>query len=201
MKKLRLNILLSAVMLWAFNANAQDEFSSKNSITVLTSPAHYILGGYHIRPYYHFSKKWSVGATIQGRLDLPGFVRDRFFSFSGDELNGRLSYAVSTELRYRFTDEPYDKGLYTTIYLGYEGWNLESEGLTDDLENWFSGISVGYNWYPFKKKRFHIGANYILIFILNNTEKRRIGKTIYSINRISPPSFVPSILVGWRFSK
>lgn len=192
-------LLISSICL-SWSATAQDsETTEKGSVTLVTNPAYFVLGGYHIKPSYHFPKKWSLGLTIQGGFELPEFARDQFFDFSGDDITVDWTYAIGAELKYRFSKASFDKGLYTAFNLGYEGWDVKNASQEESFDNWFASIDLGYNWYPFKKERFHVGVNYTLIFILNNTEDRTLGETTYNIDSIVPPSLIPSILVGWRF--
>ena len=178
---------------------AQEANIEAGNITVVTNPAYFFLGGYHLKPSWHFPKRWSIGATLQGGFTLPDFARDQFFEVSDDGTDINWDYAIGLELKYRFTDAPYDKGFYTAFNLGYEGWEAELEGQSDRFQNWFTSIDVGYNWYPFERERVHLGLAYTLIFLLNNTDERPLGDTSYRLRSVVPPSAVPSIFVGWRF--
>lgn len=171
---------------------------SKASISLTANPAYFVLGGYHIKSSYHFPKRWSIGLTIQGGFELPEIARDQFFNVTNEAIAVEWAYAIGAELKYRFSDASFDKGLVSVIGLGYEGWKVYLQD-TDEFENWFLGIDLGYNWYPFGKQRFHVGVNYSLIFILNNTDARSVGGNSYNLKRIVLPNYIPSILIGWRF--
>ena len=197
-----LSILFSLLLCNSTQGQSNETTASTNStngiISITTNPTYFVLGGYHITPWYHFPKKWSIGSTLQGGFDLPTFARDQFFESTTDNFTIDWRYAVSVDLKYRFTDAAFDKGFYTTISLGYEGWTIEADG-ENTFDNWFTSINVGYNWFPFARERFHLGAHYSLIFLLNNTNERQIGDNTYRLRSIVPPSYAPSIFLGWRF--
>lgn len=173
--------------------------NTTGSWTITTNPSYFVLGGYSLKGFHHFPKKWSVGLQVEGGFELPDFARDQFFDIN-DEGTVDWTFAVGTEVRYRFTKSDIDKGFYLFGTLGYEGWKvLGVTNSTDEFTNWYSSLGLGYNWYPFKNQRLQIGAAYNLIFILNNTATRPIGEKSYQINNIVPPSFAPNLSVGWRF--
>ncbi|MEL6562119.1 MAG: hypothetical protein AAFQ94_28295 [Bacteroidota bacterium] len=197
MIKYLLTALLITTVLIA-NAQSIDD-SEKGSVSVVVNPSFFVLGGYHFKPSYHFPKRWSVGATLQGGFELPDFARDQFFNTSAGEVIVDWTYAIGLELKYRFSDAPYDKGFFTAFNLGYEGWDVSSGQEIDQFENWFASLDAGYNWYFLKDDRLNLGVHYTLIFILNNTDNRTVDEVTYNIRSVVPPSVLPSILVGWRF--
>ncbi|MEO0471227.1 MAG: hypothetical protein AAF206_16480 [Bacteroidota bacterium] len=191
--------LLACLMFIPMELSAQEKaLPLGGRVTLGSNPVYWVLGGYHIKPSYHFPQKWSVGLTLQGGFILPDFARDQFFSHKNDSITVDWRYAIGIELKYRFTKASFDKGLYTAINLGYEGWTVEAEE-NEAFDNWFSSLDVGYNWYPFAKKRLHFGAQYTLIVILNNTNEQRAGDSPFNIRRLVPPSLAPSLFIGWRF--
>ena len=196
---LRLSLLLLCYGLMGALIAQDTVADPKGSFSLTTNPPYFLFGGYYVKPAYHFPKRWSVGLTAQGGFEIPDFSRNQFFDFTGEDIAVNWNYAIGAELKYRFTDAVYDKGFYTAFNLGYEGWDVSVTD-TDTFDNWFASIDLGYTWYPFRRQRFHVGLNYTLIFILNNTEKRTVNETTYNINRVVPPSLLPgAILVGWRF--
>ena len=200
MTKLLATIAIIIFCTYSLTLKAQNHGESpEGSISLATNPAYFVLGGYHFKPSYHFPKKWSVGATWQGGFELPSFARDQFFNSNNDGVTVDWVYAIGAEVKYRFSDAAFDKGFYAAFNLGYESWEVKQGEAEDNFDNWFSSIDFGYNWYPFKKEQFHVGLSYTLIFILNNTEDRNVGDAVYNINTIVRPSFIPTILIGWRF--
>ena len=192
---LLLLLLLSQCFIYAQQRDVQAE----GSASLVTNPAYFILGGYHIKPSWHFPQNWSVGITAQGGFELPGFARDQFFEISSDAIDVDWDYAVGVALKYRFSAAPYDKGLYTSASLGYEAWTILATETQSTFENWFASIDLGYNWYPLRKQRLHLGLAYTLIFILNNTDEQSIASEQYRLRSLVPPTFAPSIFLGWRF--
>ncbi|MEM7552435.1 MAG: hypothetical protein AAF363_22320 [Bacteroidota bacterium] len=204
---MRIIFVLTISMLLAYSClNAQVADSTKRnekgSIKVELNPAFYILGGYSVRGYYVLPKKWSVGLQVEAGFELPDDFADAFFDSSAP-IDVDWDYAVSIETRYRFTEASYDKGFFALANIGIEGWTVSEDvdtGASDDFDNWFAALGVGYNWYPFKKKNFNVGATYNVIFLLNNTNTRQAGDTNYSLDSIVPPSLAPSnIYISWRF--
>jgi hypothetical protein len=120
-------------------------------------------------------------------------------------------YAAGLEARYRFRKKDNDiKGLYALGTLGYEAWTISKPTTVAVVANtlqsetfptWYSSVGAGYTVFPFKKSGFWIGAQYNVIFILNNTNTRSINGQAYNIKPIVPPSFTPNIYLGWRFKK
>lgn len=169
-------------------------------ISVAVNPVYFGLGGYYVNPFYHFPKRWSVGSTLQGGFELPEFARDQFFTVSNEDITVDWSYAVSVEARYRFSQATYDKGFFAVGAMGFEAWKVNSEGAADEFDNWFTSVGVGYNWFPTKNNRLHLGLQYSLIFILNNTDERGVGDEVYNIETLIPPGLLPSaFVIGWRF--
>ena len=205
---LRLNNVLTTslfifLLIGTFNAFAQDSKDGKGqgSFGVNTNPAYFVLGGYSIRTIYHYPQKWSFGLNAEGGFTLPDDFRDLFFN-DNQRIDVDWDYAVAIEVRYRFTNETYDKGFYAFGTLGFEGWTVEeiSSEEEQNFDNWFSSVGIGYNWYPFQKKHFNLGVNYNIIFILNNAADQVVGNTSFNIEQVVPPSIVPSsITLGWRF--
>ncbi|WP_124147542.1 hypothetical protein [Okeania hirsuta] len=172
---------------------------STGSFSATVNPSFFILGGYSIKGFYHLPKKWTFGIAAEASFELPEFARNQFFDNNND-ITVNWDYLVGIEARFRFKDSPIDKGLYLQSTLGYEGWTIDNrKGMEDTFDNWYSSLGLGYNWYPFKKPNFHLGASYNIVFILNNTEERMVGESIYNIRPIVPPSFAPNIYLGWRF--
>ncbi len=201
MKKIILSIL--ACTLFAANVSAQSNSSTDNegSFGLTINPTYYVLGGYSIRGMYHLPKKWSFGLNVEGGFELPDDFRDAFFEDNA-AVDVNWDYAVAVETRYRFNKEPFDNGFYAFGTLGFEGWTVIEidSGEEETFDNWFTSIGVGYNWYPFPKRKLNIGLSYNVIFILNNTDDQNAGSTVFNIDTVIPPSFVPSnIHIGWRF--
>nr|WP_298999310.1 outer membrane beta-barrel protein [uncultured Allomuricauda sp.] len=194
-------VVFVGIGLLGLHAQGQDPSPEKGSFGVSTNPAYFALGGYSVRGIYHLPKRWSFGLNVEAGFELPDDFRDLFFN-DNQAINVDWDYLVAAEARYRFSIESYDAGFYVNGSLGYEGWTV-NETISDadtSFDNWFSSLGVGYTWYPFKKKNFNVGINYNIIFILNNTEDQQAGNTTFAINRVIPPSFIPSnILIGWRF--
>jgi len=180
--------------------DAQDRNNlEKGSFSATVNPSFYILGGYSIKGFYHLPKKWSFGLAAEANFELPDFARDQFFK-NDEDITVDWDYLIGVEGRYRFTDNHIDKGFYVFGSLGYEGWTIrDNDGNKDEFDNWYSSLGIGYNWYPFKKPNFHLGASYNVVFILNNTEERTVGQAQYNLRPVVPPSFAPTIYLGWRF--
>ena len=191
-------ILVILSLVGSYGYAQSDDPYPHGSFSLVTNPAFFALGGFHLKPSYHFPKKWSVGATFQGGFELPEFAQEQFFEFADDQLSIDWTFAIGLELKYRFSDATFDKGLYAALNLGYEGWEADRND-SDTFQNWFTSLDLGYNWYPFNRARFHVGLAYTLIYILNNTDERQVGETEYRLKSLVPPSYIPSILVGWRF--
>ncbi len=186
---------LAMPQIWA---QGQPE-SDKGSFSVTINPVFYLLGGYSVKGFYHLPKKWSFGLAAEAGFELPDIARDQFFD-NNEDITVDWDYLVGLDVRYRFTDSNVDRGFYALGTVGYEGWTItEDAGQEDSFDNWYASVGLGYNWYPFKKPNFHVGASYNLIFILNNTEERTVGDSRYNINSVVPPSFLPTFLLGWRF--
>ena len=182
---------------WAQSTSVSE--SQRGSFSVTVNPVFYLLGGYSVKGFYHLPRKWSFGLAIEAGFELPDIARDQFFD-NNEDITVDWDYLVGAEVRYRFNDSNVDRGFYALGTVGYEGWTIRDDaGQEDAFDNWYASIGAGYNWYPFKKPYFHVGATYNVIFILNNTEERVVGDSRYSINGVVPPSFFPTFLVGWRF--
>ncbi len=202
-----LRITLTIITVWAtigmgnLQAQDQDPPLDKGSFGVSTNPTYFALGGYSIRGIYHLPKRWSFGLNAEAGFELPDDFRDLFFN-DNQAIEVDWDYLVAAEARYRFSKESYDAGFYVNGSVGFEGWTVNeiSSDADTSFDNWFSSFGVGYTWYPFKKKNFNIGVNYNIIFILNNTDGQLVGDTAFNIERVVPPTFIPSnILIGWRF--
>jgi len=178
---------------------AHGQENEKGAFAVTANPSFYILGGYSVKGFYALPKRWTFGIAAEANFELPEFARDQFFENNND-ITVDWDYLVGVEVRYRFTDSHINKGLYLVGTFGYEGWTITNDdGLEDDFDNWYAAFGVGYNWFPFKKPNFYLGANYNLIFILNETDERRFGDSEYKIRPVVPPSWAPNIYLGWRF--
>ena len=59
---------------------AQDNKTATGSFSLTTNPVYFGLGGYHIKPAFHFPQRWSVALTLQGGFELPEIARDSIFS-------------------------------------------------------------------------------------------------------------------------
>lgn len=177
----------------------ESDLTKKGSFSVTANPSFYILGGYSVKGFYHLPQKWSVGLAVEANFELPDFARDQFFQNNGD-ITVNWDYLFGLEGRYRFTDSHIDKGFYVLGTWGYEGWTIrDNDGNEDEFENWYGSIGLGYNWYFLKKPHFHVGASYNVVFILSNTAERTLGQAEYNIRPVVPPSFAPTIYLGWRF--
>ena len=185
---------------WGSDLRAQEEEIEKGSFSATVNPSFYFLGGYSVKGLYHLQKRWSFGIASEGAFELPGFARDQFFS-NDEDIDVNWDYLVGVEVRYRLNKSSFDKGFYVLGTLGYEEWTVEDDEETgeDSFGNAYASIGVGYNWYPFKKPKLHFGGSYNIIFILNNTDDRMVGNSIYNIRGVVPPSFAPVIYVGYRF--
>ena len=123
--------------------------------------------------------------------------RDQFFE-NNEDTTVDWGFLVGVEARYRFTDSAIDKGLFLQGTFGFEGWTITNDDQAqDDFDNWYTSLGVGYNWYPFKKPHFHLGASYNVVFILNNTDERSVGDSNYNIRPVVPPSLIPTIFLGF----
>ena len=199
---IRILIICTFVLgMFALPAQAQESGNvDKGSFTATLNPSFFALGGYSFKGFYHLPKKWSFGLATEANFELPEFARDQFFD-NNDDITVHWDYLIGVEARYRFTDSHIDKGLHLLGTLGFEGWTISDEnGNEDEFDNWYASLGVGYNWYPFKEPRFHVGASYNVIFILNNSDERTVGQSNYNIRPVVPPSlFSPNIYLGWRF--
>ncbi len=186
---------------------AQEQSSQeleKGTFKVESNLAFWAVGGPNISGFYVTPKRFTFGVQFVAGFEMPDIARDLFFENS-DDLTVDWDFGLGLEARYRFNDSYLNKGFYLLSGIGYEGWSVnvtdDSNIPTDDFTNWFWTLGVGYNWYPFEKKNFHIGGSYNLIFILNNTDDRNIGDITYNINGSVPPSFFPTTFyVAWRFN-
>ncbi|MEM7487209.1 MAG: hypothetical protein AAF348_18530 [Bacteroidota bacterium] len=202
-----LKVTLTIITVWAtigigsLQAQGQDPPVDKGSFGVSTNPAYFALGGYSVRGIYHLPKRWSFGINVEAGFELPDDFRDLFFN-DNQAIDVDWDYLVAAEARYRFSKESYDAGFYVNGSVGFEGWTVNeiASDVDTSFDNWFSSFGVGYTWYPFKKKNFNVGVNYNIIFILNNTDEQQLGNTTFNIERVIPPTLIPSnILIGWRF--
>ncbi len=201
--KILKSIVLITMLLpsWLLFSQDPPNDQPKGSFGVTVNPAYYFLGGYSIKGLYNLPKKWTFTLAIEGGFELPDDFRDAFFN-DNQAIDVDWDYLVGVEARYRFNNETYDKGFYAIGAIGFEGWTVNEIASTanQSFDNWYSSAGIGYNWYPFQKKNFNIGLNYGIIFILNNTEDQNVGNTTFNIERVIPPSLVPSnIHIGWRF--
>ena len=198
-----LNLCLIFVMLSLNTQLSAQERNEDNfsSFSLTVNPAYYVLGGYSVKGLYHLPQRWSFGLTAEASFELPDFARDQFFE-NQEDIVVDWDFLIGLEARYRFKEGALDQGFYALGAFGYEGWTVQpTEGQgEDEFENFFSSLGIGYNWYPFHKKHFHLGASYNLIFILNNTDERLLDGRVYNIRPVVPPSILPStISLGWRF--
>ena len=186
-----------AAMLVTSSAFSQE--TERASFAVTANPSYYFLGGYSVKANYILPKKWSFAVAAEANFELPDFARDQFFD-NDEDITVDWDYLIGIEARYRFTDSHIDKGLFLLGTFGYEGWTITNDaGLEDEFDNWYASLGIGYNWYPFKKPNFHLGASYNVVFILNNTDDRSLGESTYNIRRVVPPSVIPTVFIGWRF--
>lgn len=197
MKKI---ILITFILFSVHLSYAQEaERTDKSHYSVTINPAFYALGGYSVKAYLHQPKRWSFGIAAEAGFELPEFARDQFFE-NNDDINVDWDFLWGLEARYRLNDKAYDEGLYLLGSFGFEGWTVNNEaGTEDEFDNWYASLGIGYLWYPFKKKNFHLGASYNVVFILNNTEERTVGSSAYNIRSVVPPSLAPNLIIGWRF--
>lgn len=194
------NFILALIICSATPYLLPGQENTNGNFTASINPAYWALGGYSIRGHYILPKKWSFGLVSEAGFSLPAFARDQFFKNQND-IEVDWDYLFGLEVRYRFTEASIDKGLYLLAATGYEGWTIENDaGATDDFSNWYASLGVGYLWYPFKKERLSLGANYNLIFLLNNTDERFAGESVYQLRPVVPPSLIPSLSLGWRFN-
>ncbi|MEM6377317.1 MAG: hypothetical protein AAF705_03835 [Bacteroidota bacterium] len=198
MKTKVLLIFLTALMISTLSLQAQNA-EEKPSYSITANPAYYILGGYSVKGYYITPQRWSFGLAAEASFELPDFARDQFFD-NNEDITVDWDYLIGAEVRYRFSDSPIDKGLFLQAGFGYEGWTITNDdGQQEGFDNWYGNIGIGYTWYPFKRENFHLGGNYNIVFILNETQDRVLGDSQYNIRPVVPPSFIPSIFLGWRF--
>lgn len=193
------SLAIALLILSNTQSTAQNSGTAREgSFSLVTNLPYFILGGYHLKPSYHFPKQWSIGVTAQGGFELPEFARDQFFKTSNEDITVDWKYAIGAELKYRFSEAAFDKGFYAAFNIGFEGWEVKNVE-TREFDNWFASVDLGYNWYPFKKKRFHVGLAYALIFILNITNEQLLDGATYNIRSVVPPTLTPTLLLGWRF--
>ncbi|MEL6538358.1 MAG: MBL fold metallo-hydrolase [Bacteroidota bacterium] len=64
--------------------------------SIIANPAYFVLGGYHVKPSWHFPQRWSVGATLQGGFSLPDFARDQFFEIINFSIQCYVSVSPSS---------------------------------------------------------------------------------------------------------
>lgn len=173
---------------------------------VAVNPAYIVLGGGALRTGYDFADGWSAYLNFQGLFDLPDFASEQFFR-GGEGIDVYWDYAVGLEGFYRFARErrstPYLKG-----GIGYEAWTITASGEAapvgeDEFGNAFANLGVGYRWYPLERAGLFVGGSYDVIFLLNNTDDRRLGAgdaaVEYGLREVVPPSFAPWLELGWRF--
>ncbi|MGD1842864.1 MAG: hypothetical protein ACFB0B_18500, partial [Thermonemataceae bacterium] len=192
--------LLIVIVLRSLQAQVTEApITDYSPFSISVNPSYFLLGGYSVKGFYILPKRWSFGIAAEASFELPTFARDQFFD-NNDDITVDWDYLVGVEARYRFNDAALDKGLFIQAGLGYEGWTIiADDGAEDQFDNWYGSLGVGYILYPFKKKHFHVGGNYNVVFILNNTEERLVGESSYNIRPVVPPSFLPTLFVGWRF--
>ncbi len=186
----------------------QNKGKSKGFFSAGINPLYPFFRGYGVKAFYNFPSKWSVGILGEGNFKLPNLAAKQFFK-SGEHINVDWDYSFGMEARYRFRKKDNNiKGFYTLGTLGYEGWSITKQKdqtvVTNTLQeekfsNWFSSLGFGFNTFPFKKSGFWIGAQYNIIFILNNTKQRNVNGINYNIRSIVPPSFMPNLYIGWQF--
>lgn len=206
MKKIML-ILIAASTLFAVQAQ-NSPTNEKGFFDVQINPAYPFLGGFGAKGYYNFPKRWSVGLVAEGAFTLPEFAQRSFFT-NHDNMDIRWDYAIGTEVRYRFRRKDNDiKGFYALAGAGYEQWSVTPESeqprlpntvQEEQFTNFYTVFGVGYNWMPFRKRGFYVGASYGWIFILNNTDERSVNGQRFNLRTNIPPSFTPNLAIGWRF--
>ncbi len=192
-------MLVFASLPLSLNAQSTQPKLEGSSLSLTLNPSFFILGGYSVKLLYHRPQRWTFGLAAEANFELPTFARDQFFEVD-EGLTVDWNYLFGGEVRYRFNESEIDKGFHLLGTLGYEGWTVrEGDQASDDFSNWYASLGLGYNWYPFKKPHFHLGASYNVVFILNNTDTRTVGQSEYRIRSIVPPSWAPNLYVGWRF--
>jgi hypothetical protein len=182
--------------------------TTKGFFSAGINPTYPLFGGYGAKLFYNFPKKWSVGLASKGSFKLPKFASKQFFK-NGENITVDWDYAVGLEARYRFRKKDNDiKGFYLLGTIGYEGWTIskaENAAVVPNTQQqekfttWYSSLGAGYNLFPFKKRGFWVGAQYNVIFILNNTNNRNVNGIIYNIKPVVPPALTPNLYIGWRF--
>ena len=203
MKRIIYSILLVTLMSGTLLAQEQKEKQEKGAFKLETNLSFWAVGGPNLNVFYVAPKRFSFGVQYVAGFEMPGIARDLFFENS-DDLTVDWDFGLGLEARYRFNDSNLNKGFYMLSGVGYEGWTVnvtdDRSIPKDDFTNLFWTLGLGYNWYPFESKNFHIGASYNLIVILNNTDDRNIGDVTYNINSVVPPSFFPTTFyAAWRF--
>jgi hypothetical protein len=186
----------------------QNADAAKGFFSAGINPTYPFFGGYGAKVFYNFPEKWSVGLASEGSFQLPTFASEQFFK-NGKNIAVNWDYAVGLEARYRLRKKDNDiKGFYLLGTLGYEGWTVSKAEKAAVVANakqqekfttWYSSLGGGYNWFPFKKAGFWVGAQYNVIFILNNTNDRNVNGVTYNIKSVVPPALTPNLYIGWRF--
>jgi hypothetical protein len=182
--------------------------STRGFISAGINPSYLLFGGYGAKVFYNFPKKWSIGLALEGSFKLPEFAATQLFT-NGKSITVDWDYAVGLESRYHFNKKDNDiKGFYILGTIGYEGWTITkaknaavipNTNQEEKFTNWYSSIGSGYNLFPFKKAGFWIGAQYNVIFIMNNTNSRNINGVATNIRPVVAPTLAPNLYVGWRF--
>jgi hypothetical protein len=203
-----LSIIFTISKLSAQNTVANESLDEKGFLSVGINPTYPIFGGYGVKIFYNFPKQFSIGLASESVKNLPENTEKQFFNNSKD-IKVNWDYSIGLEARYHFKKQNNNiKGLYTFATLGYEQWTIKKDDdkavvpnsiQEDNLDNWYSSLGLGYNYFPIKDCKLWVGAAYNIIFILNNTQDKTINNATYNIKTIVPPSFIPNLYVGWRF--
>ncbi len=158
--------------------------------------------GLGVNAYYNLPSKWSfgVGAVYGGLNDIPRFAAGNFFT-NQENTNLRWLYAFNVQAKYFFGEK--SEGIYAQVNLGYEGWRVRPNDITNVENihtNWFIVPVVGYNWFPFVGSGFYLDGNLSPIFLFAGpTDEQLVGGVRYQFrnNAFTLPNV--NINLGWRF--
>jgi hypothetical protein len=101
-------IIFFIFLLFVDRVSAQQKAdSTKGFISAGINPTYPLFGGYGVKVFYNFPKKWSIGLASEGSFKLPEFAAEQFFK-NGKKITVNWDYAVGLEARYRFRKKDND---------------------------------------------------------------------------------------------
>ena len=187
---------MALIFLATIRLSAQNQEERK--IYLELEPLQFFSSGFSIVGHYALNNRWQLGANIFASELSEGF-NDLVFDFDESiDLLATQDLGINLSVRYFLNGEKGNEGWVVSLPIGYERWTLED--MNTDLEEgynfWYLGPRIGYLWYPFKKKRFYVLAEAVVIVPISTDGEVDLGSSGIEVNPFVP---FPGLGLGFRF--